>query len=174
MAARIHLAGGQAEKALGSILALRTEGTVRRQAEATGLSVAARLQLEPEVTPGLRLELARLSNLYTVHGLRLSTSLLPAGDLERVRNAAADAGLDVGLTPNQDAVIGSTEGMSPLTPRELAVLSSLVQTGSLTEIARTHYVSVNTVKSQLRGLYRKLGVSGREDALREALRRGVL
>lgn len=120
------------------------------------------------------LELARLSNLHTVHGLRLSTSLLPAADLERVRKAAAEAGFDVGLAPNQDPVIKSTEGLSPLTPRELAVLASLVKTGSLNEIARTHYVSVNTVKSQLRGLYRKLGVSGREEALREALRRGVL
>ena len=173
-AARIHLAAGQPEKVLGSALALRTEGTLRRQAEATGLSVAARLQLDPGLTPGLQLELARLSNFFTTYGLRLSTVLLPAADLDRVRQAALDAGLDVGLSPVQGAVIGSTQGLSPLTPRELAVLGSLFQTGSLAEIAGMHFVSVNTVKSQLRGLYRKLGVSGREDALREALRRGLL
>lgn len=174
LAARIHLAGGQAEKALSSALAWRTEGTLRRQAEATGLSVAARLQLDPGLAPGLLVELARLSNFYTTHGLRLSTVLLPAADLERVRQAAAGCGLDVGLAPEQEAVIGSTEGLSPLTPREQAVLASLVQTGSLAEIAGMNYVSVNTVKSQLRGLYRKLGATRRDDALREALRRGVL
>ncbi|MER1996097.1 MAG: LuxR C-terminal-related transcriptional regulator [Arthrobacter sp.] len=173
-AARIHLAAGHPEKVLGSALALRTEGTLRRQAEATGLSVAARLQLDPALTPGLQLELARLSAFYTAYGLRLSTLLLPAADLDRVRQAALDAGLDVGLPPGQGAVIGSTQGSPPLTPRELAVLGSLFQTGSLADIAGMHFVSVNTVKSQLRGLYRKLGVSGREDALREALRRGLL
>ncbi|MGW9402994.1 LuxR C-terminal-related transcriptional regulator [Arthrobacter sp. NPDC055585] len=172
--ARIHLAGGQPGKTLSAVLGLRSEGTVRQQAEATGLSVAARLQLEPGITPGLMLELARLSNLYTAHGLRLSTSLLPAADLERVRQAAAQGGLDVGLESGQESVIGSTQGLAELTPRELAILGSLVQTGSLAEIAQLHFVSVNTVKSQIRGLYRKLGVSGREDALKEALRRGVL
>ena len=174
MSARIQLASGQPDKTLSSVLRLRSEGTVRRQAEATGLSVAARLQLEPGMTPGLRLELARLSNLCTVHGLRLSTALLPAADLERVRKAAAETGFDVGLAADQAAVIGSTGDLPALTPRELAILGALVQTGSLAEIAGMHFVSVNTVKSQLRGLYRKLGVSGRDDALREALRRGVL
>ena len=174
MSARIQLASGQPDKTLSSVLRLRSEGTVRRQAEVTGLSVAARLQLEPGMTPGLRLELARLSNLCTVHGLRLSTALLPAADLERVRKAAAETGFDVGLAADQAGVIGSTGDLPALTPRELAILGALVQTGSLAEIAGMHFVSVNTVKSQLRGLYRKLGVSGRDDALREALRRGVL
>ena len=172
--ARVHLAGGQAGKALSAVARVGSGGSYRQQSEVTGLSVAARLQLEPGSTPAVKLELARLSNLYLNHGLALSTALLPAADLDRVRGAAAEAGLDVGLGALTQGVIGSTAGMPELTPRELAILESLVHTGSLAEIAAVHYVSVNTVKSQLRGLYRKLGVSGRDEALSEAMRRGVL
>jgi len=172
--ARIHLATGQAGKTLSAVIRLGAGGSLRRQAEVAGLSAAARLQLEPGLAPGVKLELARLSVLYQSHGLRLSTALLPAADLERVRDAAAEAGLDVGLEPFPESVIGSTAGMPELTPRELAILNSLAQSGSLAEIAGMHFVSVNTVKSQLRGLYRKLGVAGRDEALNEALRRGLL
>ncbi|KPN19266.1 AAA family ATPase [Arthrobacter sp. Edens01] len=174
--ARIHLATGQPGKTLSAVIRLGTGGSLRRQAEVAGLSAAARLQLEPGpgLAPGVKLELARLSVLYQSQGLRLSTALLPAGGLERVRDAAAEAGLDVGLEPFPASVIGSTAGIPELTPRELAILNSLAQSGSLAEIAGMQFVSVNTVKSQLRGLYRKLGVTGRDEALNEALRRGLL
>ncbi|MBF4993436.1 hypothetical protein ITX31_04825 [Arthrobacter gandavensis] len=172
--ARIHLATGHAGKTLSAVIRLGAGGSLREQAEVAGLSVAARLQLESALAPGVKLELARLSVLYQEHGLRLSTALLPAADLERVRNAAAETGHDVGLGPFPESIIGSTAGMPDLTPRELAILNSLTQSGSLAEIAGIHFVSVNTVKSQLRALYRKLGVTGRAEALNEALRRGLL
>ncbi|MFF2676956.1 LuxR C-terminal-related transcriptional regulator [Arthrobacter koreensis] len=172
--ARIHLATGQAGKTLSTVNRSGAGGSLREQAEVAGLSVAARLQLESGLAPGVKLELARLSVLYREHGLRLSTALLPAADLERVRNAAAATGHDVGLDPFPKNIINSTAGMPDLTPRELAILNSLVQSGSLAEIAGMHFVSVNTVKSQLRGLYRKLGVAGRDEAVNEALRRGLL
>ncbi|MCI2956456.1 LuxR C-terminal-related transcriptional regulator [Agromyces atrinae] len=55
-----------------------------------------------------------------------------------------------------------------LTERERVVLRALFTTSSVTEIAATLVVSVNTVKSQRRSLYRKLGVSTREEALARA------
>lgn len=42
------------------------------------------------------------------------------------------------------------------------------------EIADSLYVSVNTVKTHLRGIYRKLGVSQRRDAVLVARRRGLI
>lgn len=42
------------------------------------------------------------------------------------------------------------------------------------EIADSPYVSVNTVKTHLRGIYRKLGVSQRRDAVLVARRRGLI
>ena len=53
----------------------------------------------------------------------------------------------------------------PLTRRELVVLEHLSEDVTLEEIATTLFVTRNTVKSQVRSLYRKLGVSTRADAV---------
>lgn len=55
-----------------------------------------------------------------------------------------------------------------LTPRERAVLDGLLAGGSAGTIAETQFVSLNTVKTQLRSLYRKLGVHSRGDAIAAA------
>ncbi|HEX5095842.1 MAG TPA: LuxR C-terminal-related transcriptional regulator, partial [Acidimicrobiia bacterium] len=52
-----------------------------------------------------------------------------------------------------------------LTDRELAVLEYLPTMMSNVEIARQLYVSVNTVKTHLKSVYRKLGVERRRDAV---------
>ena len=52
-----------------------------------------------------------------------------------------------------------------LTRRELEVLNSLRTNMTIAEIAQALYVSVNTIKSQKRSLYRKLGVSTRRAAV---------
>lgn len=55
--------------------------------------------------------------------------------------------------------------VEPLTRRELVVLGHLSDTVTLEEIASTLFVTRNTVKSQVRSLYRKIGVSSRADAV---------
>lgn len=55
--------------------------------------------------------------------------------------------------------------LEPLTRRELVVLGHLSDAVTLEEIASTLFVTRNTVKSQVRSLYRKLGVSTRADAV---------
>jgi len=52
-----------------------------------------------------------------------------------------------------------------LTSREEAVAEQLVRFASISDIADALVVSPNTVKTQLRSLYRKLGVSRRADAI---------
>ncbi len=52
-----------------------------------------------------------------------------------------------------------------LTKRELVVLSHLERDLTLEEIAGRLFVSRNTVKTQVRSLYRKLGVSTRAEAV---------
>jgi len=52
-----------------------------------------------------------------------------------------------------------------LSRRELVVLGELLAGGTLGEIAATLWVTRNTVKSQVRSLYRKIGVSNRVEAL---------
>ena len=63
---------------------------------------------------------------------------------------------------------------APLTDREQAVLGFLDSDLSTRQIADELYVSVNTVKSQVRSVYRKLDVSRRGDAVRRARHLGLL
>ncbi|MBB4140059.1 response regulator transcription factor [Microbacterium invictum] len=58
--------------------------------------------------------------------------------------------------------------------REVEVLAALAQGATRTEIAQRLFVSVNTVKSHQRSLYRKFEVNTKADAIREGHRRGLL
>lgn len=60
-----------------------------------------------------------------------------------------------------------------LTAREQVVLDELAASASIATIAVNLVVSPNTVKSQLRSLYRKLGVSTREEAIAAAAAGGL-
>jgi LuxR family maltose regulon positive regulatory protein len=59
-------------------------------------------------------------------------------------------------------------GYDELTPRERTVLSLLAQGRSKREIAEQLYVSFNTVHSHTKAVYRKLGVSSRNEAVERA------
>lgn len=61
-----------------------------------------------------------------------------------------------------------------LTDRELAVLRLLRSELSLREIGSALYVSLNTVKTHSRGIYRKLGASSREEAVERARELGLV
>jgi LuxR family maltose regulon positive regulatory protein len=63
--------------------------------------------------------------------------------------------------------------IEPLTEAEQHVLR-LLPTNSYLQIAATLYVSHNTVKTHVRAIYRKLGVSGRTDAIARAIELGLL
>ena len=53
----------------------------------------------------------------------------------------------------------------PLTPKEIRVLTSIVEGFNNQEIARQMFVAPSTVKSHIRRIYRKLGVNDREAAM---------
>lgn len=61
-----------------------------------------------------------------------------------------------------------------LTDAERRVLEELVHNSSRAVIAHRLYLSVNTVKTHLRNLYRKLGAESRAEALQAAYQAGVL
>jgi LuxR family maltose regulon positive regulatory protein len=62
---------------------------------------------------------------------------------------------------------------TPLTTAELRVLE-LLPTSSYTETAATLFISHNTVKTHLRSIYQKLGVSSRAEAIERAAGLGLL
>jgi LuxR family transcriptional regulator, maltose regulon positive regulatory protein len=61
----------------------------------------------------------------------------------------------------------------PLTEREIAVLRLLQDTVSLREIGQELFVSANTVKTHTQAIYRKLGVSTRQDAIEQGHQLGI-
>lgn len=61
----------------------------------------------------------------------------------------------------------------PLSERERVVLAELRADRSLEQIAQRLWVSRNTVKTQVRSIYRKIGVSTRADAVAWARAAGL-
>jgi DNA-binding CsgD family transcriptional regulator len=66
-----------------------------------------------------------------------------------------------------------TTTAAPLTRRERVVLANLAEDVTLEQIANRLFVTRNTVKSQVRSVYRKLGVSTRADAVAWARQAGL-
>ena len=67
-----------------------------------------------------------------------------------------------------------TGGPPKLSERERQVLNLIAEGLSAPDIGKQIHVSTTTVKSHLRSLYEKLGVSDRAAAVAEAMRRGLL
>ena len=61
-----------------------------------------------------------------------------------------------------------------LTPAEAAILRELPAHRTMADIAALRGISVNTVKTHLKNIYRKLAVQGRREALEAARRQGLL
>jgi LuxR family maltose regulon positive regulatory protein len=85
----------------------------------------------------------------------------------------ADPGSLPALVEQANRSVGSAsrrqvETSTPLTEREHAVLRLLPTRLSNQEIGRELYVSVNTVKSQVQAIYRKLEVTNRAEAVTHA------
>jgi LuxR family maltose regulon positive regulatory protein len=78
--------------------------------------------------------------------------------------------------PDPTAVLSDGSGtlVEPLTNRELDVLELLDQRLRDKEIAEKLFVAPVTVKSHLKGLYRKLAVGGRREAVARARELGIL
>jgi LuxR family maltose regulon positive regulatory protein len=62
----------------------------------------------------------------------------------------------------------------PLTPAELRVLPYLPTHLTADKIAERLFLSGHTVKTEIKAVYRKLGVSSRNDAVQRATEIGLL
>ncbi len=123
------------------------------------------------------------NNLKSLGGAEL-VSILPYELLTEFANGVANsAGLSDPLDAASAVVTAAIDSLPAtyripshveLSPMELEALHSLVETGSASELAEMMLVSVNTVKFHLRNIYRKLGVTNRDDALDQAALKGYL
>lgn len=201
--ARSHvaLAQGRGDEATGELRGLSSEDPVVRAARARvrhgqgddapalkelgsppDSTFGTRVAIEHHILRGLCLagtgdkqaatrELERALALSRSTGCRLPWLLTSEADRAVVTGLAGHAAEVLGDLP---VVVPSRVGLTTLSERELVVLEHLASGQELPGIARTLHVSPNTVKTQLRGVYRKLGVRGRDDAVLEARRRGIL
>lgn len=74
---------------------------------------------------------------------------------------------------SQQTIATTTTGVSTLTQRERVVMGELGEDITLEDIAARLWVTRNTVKSQLRSAYRKIGVSTRAEAVAWARAHGI-
>lgn len=119
----------------------------------------------------------RVAELLRISTLRSPLRTVPPQD----RAAMVEILREAGLSQTEQSLIAMSAAhragaeMPPpkLTPRESTVLQLLESTGSTDEIASTLFISRNTVKTQLRSVYRKLDVSSREAALTKAALHGL-
>jgi LuxR family maltose regulon positive regulatory protein len=172
-AVRLHLLEGdpqRAERVLAGIAARCR--TVRLQLVAGLLGALAADALD-----NIDLALDRIEDaLVSAAPQRFRRPFLDIGsDLEPLLDARVERGSEVaafavdlayrahGHAPQPTAVL-----VEPLTTREQVVLRYLVSALSNAEIAAELYVSVNTVKTHQRAVYRKLAAEGRRDAVRRA------
>ncbi len=102
--------------------------------------------------------------LHETYGISSPFMFLPAEERAAVGGSAA-------VLP---CLLPASSAVPDLTPRELVVLQQLVHTADVGEIAQSLHVSPNTVKSQRRSLYRKLGATSRDETLAVGLAHGLL
>lgn len=137
--------------------------STRQRAELVALEAVARLRLRDQQAGTV---VQRLWAILAVHGLSTPVALLAQGDIAELR-AMTDAPL-VGEHEGTITSVMVPAAVVHLTPSEAAVLDALADTVSAADIAAASHVAVSTVKTHLRNMYRKLGVSSRDEALARA------
>jgi DNA-binding NarL/FixJ family response regulator len=91
----------------------------------------------------------------------------------RASHVDADAWL-VANSDRADGLADTAEFLEPLTHREQEVLELLAEGLSNKSIAARLAISDQTVKFHVASIYGKLGAVNRTDAVRQALRRGLI
>ncbi|MDF3048500.1 MAG: regulatory protein LuxR [Pseudonocardia sp.] len=172
-AAQLHLFDDDAFGAERVLARIERSESTRRQ---VSLQVLTALAADARHDAGRALD--HLENaLLAAAPQRLRRPFLDLGaGLDRLLTARLERGTEatafaVDLAQRASGQVprpAATGPVDPLTTREQVVLRYLASSLSNAEIAAELYVSVNTVKSHQRTLYRKLAADGRRDAVRRA------
>ncbi len=174
--ARLELVGDSPQLALLAIL----EGQGRARSERYAQLDLAVLRAAAELQLGRADEAAasmlRAINQAEKSGVLVPFRLLRGETLERLARLSDDA-RDFVTRHELTGTSYLTPSLQPggaLSERELVVLRALDPTITVDQIAKKLFVASNTVKAQLRSIYRKLGVTSRTEALLVAAEYGLL
>jgi len=174
--ARVELALGRDSEALARVgrVLVREDLAPRLRLEAELL--AAAIALRAGRTADADAALARVGGLLGETGMRSPLALVSVADRRAMADRLEQTGrvAQAALLREDRVAVVPQRAPEALTARELEVLRTLTEAGSVDEVAERLYVSRNTVKSQLRSLYRKLGVGSRDEAISRATALGLL
>lgn len=175
--ARAELARGRYDEALQHLVHTgQTETGPRLTAERGLLLAVAMLRSGKH---GLAVEEAQAAVIIMNRaGTRLPILLLPAPDrralasaLRKVGDAvSADFVADLGIPDVFPIAVNTVE----LSAREIVVLKEFARGTDVPTVAHRLFVSPNTVKTQLKSVYRKLGASSKMEAILAATQKGFL
>lgn len=146
--------------------------TRRTRIEALLIEAVADLRLQRPRASGIE----RSVDLIREDGPRTALLTVPRSALQELADAVPEASDLLAIRkqlPVPDIYPDSIE-LIRLTKRESEVLDQLATGLSRAEIARTTFLSENTIKQQMRSLYAKLGVASRADAVTRAREAGLL
>lgn len=172
LVARRLLVAGQRDE-IARVLAGNEQWRVLERIEA--LLLLAQASVGPTATKAITdaLELGRTCGAiapFAVEGRRVER-LLGDVPVDNLFPALAEHQRSQSARPGSHSQVDIVE---PLTAKELAVLALLPSHATYRAIGAQLYVSVNTVKTYVRSVYRKLGASSRAEAVDTARRVGLL
>lgn len=177
--ARLALVTGGTSEALRQLRAVAGH-TQNSRTLAQALSLETAIALRSGYSRRSELLLQQLASVLRQSHQRVALHLIPDEDFQIICDAlsrldaqgAVDAG---GLLDGRDRGSLLVSPDRPrLTVREQAVLEAMVRSASRNVIAAELFVSPNTVKTQTKSLYRKLGARNREEAITIAMHRHLL
>ncbi|MEY7980182.1 LuxR C-terminal-related transcriptional regulator, partial [Streptomyces pilosus] len=166
-AARLHLATGRAAEAVRLLDRVRPEE--RAGPAVTVRAALVRAQAAHEAGDGATARRLVVRALAQARGERLRRPFREAGPWIRpYLDGTTRHRLTPGTGPAPRRPGTPPPVVEELSGRERDVLRRLAMTMSTEEIAADLYVSVNTVKTHLKSVYRKLSVNRRNEAVRRA------
>ncbi len=173
LAARVALALGRVDAADALLAAVGTTTVDDRRLRFEATALAARAAADGGDLAGARRLLTGVGELARREGA-LRIFLDEGWDIRELADTGAGRAA-AGGGPGGAARAGTASGLvEPLSDRELSVLRYLPSRLSNREIGAELYVSLNTVKSHVKAIYRKLGVESRDDAVRRARQLGLI
>ncbi|BDZ51688.1 hypothetical protein GCM10025867_39290 [Frondihabitans sucicola] len=162
--------------ALAECLDLADLHSTRSMAQIYAVEAAAHQDLGDLVASSIAFDRALL--VAAINGVSWPFRMLPTEVLERLLARAADR--------TQPAVVAALiERMhvtprtethplaDPLSERELVIVRHLATGATLSQIGGELFISVNTVKSHVRSIYRKLSATNRREAIARAAQLGL-
>jgi LuxR family transcriptional regulator, maltose regulon positive regulatory protein len=157
--------------ALGRVFAERGKLDEAQTELERGLSARRSQDVNPWPT---LLGLLSLARVREARGDRAGARML-LDEARDVVEAYSDAGIFPELLERQEHELGQRrQRETVLTDRELAVLRLFDGDDTYRQIGQSLYVSVNTVKTHVRSIFRKLGFSSRDEALERARERALI